>query len=62
MTVIIEGRNLIPCAKLLEALTNATLLDPKCLWDEELDKIKLTVPDDDQTRKSFESKGFRIVE
>lgn len=56
MKVIISGRALNPCCRLIESLTKAGLLKAEITWEDWPDKMVLHVPE--SARHQFEVKGF----
>lgn len=60
MDVLIRGKDLSPCARLLEALTKAGLLTSEITWEDLPDKILLHVPDSDKNRQAFERCRFSV--
>ena len=62
LDVLIRGKDLSPCARLLEALTRTGLLTPEITWEDLPDKILLHVPNSDENRQAFERCRFPIFD
>lgn len=59
-TVEITGRDMVPCARLLEALTGAGLLSSDIVWEELDNKVILHIKGDGTDKRwfAFEMKRF----
>jgi hypothetical protein len=62
MTVYIKGRDVIPTARLLDALARSGLLSERVTWEETGDRIKLTIHGaSEEDLKTFQQKKDYIV-
>ncbi len=58
--VYIKGKDFFPCSSLLDALTDAHLLDPQATWEQQGDMIILTVPSN--MAKHFIKQRFTVAQ
>ncbi len=59
--VRIKGRDLKPCARLLEAMSRSGLLIDGVSFDDESDAIVLVVDVPDSVTEPFRNKGFEVT-
>jgi hypothetical protein len=61
--VVIKGRDRVPCTRLLDALTRASLLSKRITWEDVGDRLILIVEPAAPSAEpqAFKDGGFKVV-
>lgn len=62
MYVLIKGRDLSACSRLLEALTKSGLLSGDAVWEDLPDKVILRISASDQNWRNFQNCQFPVFD